>query len=54
MVLNAAGSVTGQGVVNFRKWFLKHAEEFWMDLYTYLSHFDALRDIKESSTSRCL
>jgi len=39
--------VTGQGVLNFRKWYLKHAEEFWKDLYTYLSHFDALRGNKE-------
>jgi len=50
VVLNAAGSVTGQGVVDFRKWFLKHEEEFWKDLYTYLSHFDSLRDSKERIT----
>jgi len=50
VVLNAAGSVTGQGVVDFRKWFLKHAEELRKDLYTYLSYFDSLRDNKERIT----
>jgi len=50
VVLNVTGSVTGQGVVDFRIWFLKDAEEFWKDLYTYLSHFDALRDSNERIT----
>ena len=38
------------GVVDFGKWFLKHAEELWKDLYIYLPHFDALRDDKERIT----
>jgi hypothetical protein len=50
VVLYATGSVTGQGVVDIRKWFLKYAEEFWRELYTYLSHFDSLRDNKERIT----